>query len=163
VYVDLALPRDVDPAAAEVPGVTVLDLEALGRHLASEEVSDEVAQVRVIVAEEASAYLAEQRAQAVAPTVVALRAHARGVVEAELARLQQRVDVDDTVRAELAQTVHRVVEKLLHNPTVRVKELAGEPGGSAYADALRELFGLDLGSEPAGLSIPAASSTGSPL
>jgi glutamyl-tRNA reductase len=75
------------------------------------------------------------------------------------------------VRAELEQTVHRVVEKLLHNPTVRVKELAGEPGGSAYADALRELFGLDLGrvaavseqpvpTSPPGLSIPAPSQTG---
>ena len=51
---------------------------------------------------------------------------------------------DGRARAELEQTVHRVVEKLLHTPTVRVKELAGEPGGVAYADALRELFGLDL-------------------
>jgi glutamyl-tRNA reductase len=175
VYVDLALPRDVDPLAAHVVGVTVVDLEALGRHLtsggASHEVAAAVAAVRTIVAEEVAGYLAEQRAQAVAPTVVALRAHARSVVESELARLQQRVAVDDSVRAELAQTVHRVVEKLLHNPTVRVKELAGEPGGSAYAEALRELFGLDLGRVAAvtdaaavpdqtGLSIPAASTTG---
>lgn len=170
-YVDLALPRDVDPAAADVAGVTVLDLEALGRHLATHEVAAEVAQVRQIVVDEVASYLAEQRAQAVAPTVVALRAHARSVVEAELARLQQRVQVDPSVRAELEQTVHRVVEKLLHNPTVRVKELAGEPGGSAYADALRELFGLDLErvaavtdrpvpSSPPGLSIPAPSHSG---
>jgi glutamyl-tRNA reductase len=170
-YVDLALPRDVDPRAAEVDGVTVVDLEALGRHLATHEVAAEVAQVREIVVAEVQSYLAEQRAQAVAPTVVALRAHARSVVEAELSRLQQRVHVDPTVRAELEQTVHRVVEKLLHNPTVRVKELAGEPGGSAYADALRELFGLDLGrvaavseqpvpTSPPGLSIPAPSQTG---
>jgi glutamyl-tRNA reductase len=174
VYVDLALPRDVDPRAAHLPGVTVVDLEVLGRHLtyggASPEVAAEVAAVREIVADEVAGYLAEQRAQAVAPTVVALRAHARSVVEAELGRLQQRVLVDDTVRAELEQTVHRVVEKLLHTPTVRVKELAGEPRGPAYAEALRELFGLDLGrvaavtgssgADPTGLSIPAASATG---
>jgi glutamyl-tRNA reductase len=145
VYVDLALPRDVEPAAAGIGGVTLIDLEVLGRELAAHPVASQVAQVRELVAEEVSTYLAEQRALAVAPTVVALRAHARGVVEAELARLQQRVAVDETVRAELEQTVHRVVEKLLHTPTVRVKELAGEPGGSSYAEALRELFGLDLG------------------
>lgn len=149
VYVDLALPRDVEPGADAVDGVTVLDLEALGHRLAAagegSQVTRAVAEVRAIVAQEVEGYLAEQRAQAVAPTVVALRAHARSVVEAELGRLQARVAVDPAVRAEIEQTVHRVVEKLLHTPTVRVKELAGAPGGSAYADALRELFGLDLG------------------
>jgi glutamyl-tRNA reductase len=103
--------------------------------------------VRSLVADEASAYLAGLRAEAVAPTVVALRAMARSVVEAELARLQSRLgDIDEGVRAELELTVHRVVEKLLHTPTVRVKELAAEPGGGSYAEALRALFGL--GPEP---------------
>jgi glutamyl-tRNA reductase len=67
-------------------------------------------------------------------------------VQAELARLAARLggNVEPRVVAELEQTVHRVVDKLLHTPTVRVKELAGEPGGSSYADALRALFDLDL-------------------
>ena len=145
VYVDLALPRDVDPAAAGVPGVRVVDLEALGRDLAAAGgVGQELEQARAIVAQEVAAYLTAQRAQAVAPTVVALRARARAVVEAELARLEARVgDLDPVVRGELERTVHRVVEKLLHTPTVRVKELAAAPGGGAYADALRELFDLD--------------------
>jgi glutamyl-tRNA reductase len=147
VYVDLALPRDVDPAAAEVPGVTVADLEALGHLLHARGLAEDLDDVRSLVADEASAFLAGLRAEAVAPTVVALRAMARGVVESELARLQSRlVDIDDGVRAELEQTVHRVVEKLLHTPTVRVKELAAEPGGGSYAEALRALFGL--GPEP---------------
>lgn len=144
VYVDLALPRDVDPEVGALDQVTVVDLESLGRILAREAIGVELAQVRRIVADEVAAFLAAQRAEAVAPTVVALRALARSVVEAELDRLRARVgDLDQNVTRELEHTVHRVVEKLLHTPTVRVKELAGEPGGSAYADALRELFGLD--------------------
>jgi glutamyl-tRNA reductase len=151
-YVDLALPRDVDPDAARVPGVTVLDLEALGRQLAGAGsagagiagVGRDLEQARAIVAQEVAAYLTAPRAQAVAPTVVALRARARAVVEAELARLEARVgDLDPVVRAEVELAVHRVVEKLLHTPTVRVKQLAEAPGGAVYADALRELFDLD--------------------
>ncbi len=144
VYVDLALPRDVDPAAAAVPGVVVVDLDTLGGRLAAAVRADaDVEQARAIVANEVAAYLTAQRAQVVAPTVVALRARASAVVEAELARLEARIgDLDPVVRAELERTVHRVVEKLLHTPTVRVKELALAPGGAAYADALRELFDL---------------------
>jgi glutamyl-tRNA reductase len=147
VYIDLAVPRDIDPAIALLPGAHVVDLEVLGRDLSQSGLADDVAQARELVAEEVTAYLAGQRAQAVAPTVVALRSMARSVVDAELARLESRLGgVDAAVRAELEQTVHRVVEKLLHAPTVRMKELAAEPGGSSYAEALRTLF--DLGPEP---------------
>jgi glutamyl-tRNA reductase len=145
VYVDLALPRDVDPRVGELAGVSVIDLEALGRMLAGEQMSADLAQVRELVEQEVAGFLAVQRAEAVAPTVVALRALARSVMEAELARLAGRLgDVDERVRIEVEQTVHRVVEKLLHTPTVRVKQRAGEPGGGAYAEVLRELFDLDL-------------------
>jgi glutamyl-tRNA reductase len=155
-YVDLALPRDIDPAVAELAGARLIDLDHLGRHLAAESASPQLDEVRELVAEEVSGYLSGQRAEAVAPTVVALRALAGAVVESELARLSSRLgDVDERVRAEIRQTVHRVVEKLLHTPTVRVKELAGAPGGSSYAEALRELFGLDQG------QIAAVSSAGS--
>jgi glutamyl-tRNA reductase len=147
VFIDLALPRDVDPAVASLPNVSVFDLEQLGRDLSAEGLSEDLADVRALVADEVSIYLADQRAKEVAPTVVALRAMARSVVESELHRLQSRVgEVDPSVLAELEQTVHRVVEKLLHQPTVRVKELAAEPGGDSYAEALRLLF--NLGPEP---------------
>lgn len=143
VYVDLALPRDIDPEVDDLDGVTVVDLERLGRYLAGQPVGAELAQVRELVAAEVVDHLSAQRAEAVAPTVVALRAMASSVVEAELSRLEGRLGpVDERVRAEIRQTVHRVVEKLLHTPTVRVKELASEPGGSVYADALGQLFGL---------------------
>jgi hypothetical protein len=100
--------------------------------------------VRRIVCEEVEAFLSAARAAAVAPTVVALRSKAAEVVESELTRLTGRVPaMDDRARREIEQTVRRVVDKLLHAPTVRVKELAAAPGGDSYADALRELFDLD--------------------
>ena len=81
---------------------------------------------------------------AVTPTVTALRRRAAEVVDAELLRLDSRLpELDGSVRGELANTVRRVVDKLLHTPTVRVKQLASSPGGASYADALRELFELD--------------------
>jgi glutamyl-tRNA reductase len=80
----------------------------------------------------------------VTPTVTALRQRAADVVEAELLRLDNRLPgLDDSQRDEVARTVRRVVDKLLHAPTVRVKQLASAPGGDTYAEALRELFELD--------------------
>jgi glutamyl-tRNA reductase len=144
LYVDLALPRDVDPSVTTVPGVHVVDLELLGADLAAASLADDLDQVRELVAVEVGEYLAGRRVQAVAPTVVALRARAAEVVQAELARLDQRLPgVDEGVREEVQRTVHRVVEKLLHAPTVRVKELASRTDGGSYAAALRELFDLD--------------------
>jgi glutamyl-tRNA reductase len=146
VLLDLALPRDVDPAAACLPGVTVLDLESLqeaGSAVAASQAYD-VAAVRAIVAEELAARVSARHAARVAPTVVALRAKAAEVVDSELARLAGRLgDLDDRAHAEITRAMNRVVDKLLHAPTVRVKELAGSPGGDSYEAALRVLFDLD--------------------
>jgi glutamyl-tRNA reductase len=143
-YVDLALPRDVDPAVHGLPGVHLADLEALGGDLAAAQLGEDLEQVRALVDQEVGEYLAGVRVQAVGPTVAALRARAAEVVDAELARLDQRLpDLDPAVRDELVLTVHRVVEKLLHAPTVRVKELASRSDGGSYTAALRELFDLD--------------------
>ena len=90
------------------------------------------------------AYFAAQRTAEVTPTVTALRRRAAEVVDAELLRLDGRMpDLDERSRSEVAQTVRRVVDKLLHTPTVQVKRLAQSPGGDTYAEALRELFELD--------------------
>jgi glutamyl-tRNA reductase len=141
---DLALPRDVDPAAAALPGVTIADLDSLRAVLEGAAVEQEIEAVRRIVTDEVGAYLAKQRADRVAPTVVALRERAQQVVDAELTRLLGRLpDADERVTREVRTTVERVVDKLLHAPTVRVKELASSPGGDSYAEALRELFALD--------------------
>ncbi|MDT7536485.1 MAG: glutamyl-tRNA reductase [Actinomycetota bacterium] len=141
---DIALPRDIDESVRELPGVTLIDLAALQEVLESSETGAEVDAARAIVTEEVGTFLAWQLASRVAPTVIALRSRADEVIAAELGRLETRVpDLDDRSRAELEATVRRVVEKLLHTPTVRVKELTDAPEGLSYAEALRELFGLD--------------------
>jgi glutamyl-tRNA reductase len=143
---DLALPHDVDPGVRTLPGVTLVDLESMQEAGLGEEGSgpDDVAAVRSIVAAEVCEYLRAERAATVTPTVVALRAKAADVVEAELGRLVTRVpEMDGRLRDEIAQTVRRVVDKLLHEPTVRVKRFAASPAGDHYAEALRELFDLN--------------------
>ncbi|HEX3816468.1 MAG TPA: glutamyl-tRNA reductase [Mycobacteriales bacterium] len=142
VILDLALPRDVDPAAATIEGVTYLDLEAV-RDAPGGADAAAVAEAERMLSVDVDSYLAAQRAVAVAPTVAALRARASDVVDAELLRLDAKLPgLDPRVRAELARTVRRTVSTLLHGPTVRVKQLASSPGGSVYADALRTLFEL---------------------
>ncbi|MCJ0874183.1 glutamyl-tRNA reductase [Streptomyces sp. AP-93] len=141
---DLAMPRDIDAAVHRIPGVRLVDIESLAEASADAPMAADVDAVRGIVAAEVAAFGAAQRAAHITPTVVALRAMAAEVVAMEVARLDGRVpDLDERQRAEVTQTVRRVVDKLLHAPTVRVKQLASEPGGAGYAEALRELFDLD--------------------
>jgi glutamyl-tRNA reductase len=150
---DLAMPRDVEPAVGQLPGVVLTDLAALadaGQAVLAGPadgggVGDGgVGEVRRIIAEELAAHSSKSRAALVSPTVVALRAKAASVVDAELARLASRVrGLDAKAMEEVAKSMRRVTDKLLHDPTVRVKELAGAPGGDTYEDALRVLFDLD--------------------
>jgi glutamyl-tRNA reductase len=143
-FLDLALPRDVEPLVAGLDGVSVISLDDLGALLADAEHLADVEAVRALAAEELTAYAVAQRAARVAPTVVALRQLAADVVAAELARLDVRLpDLDSAARAEVELTVRRTVDKLLHAPTVRMKELAADEGGQAYAEALHRLFDLD--------------------
>ncbi len=147
VVVDLALPRDVEPPAewAEpLPNVSVIDLQHLGQMLEGRADNQQVARVRDLVTGEVAAYLTRRMEKAVAPTVAALRARAASLVAAEMDRLDQRLpDLDEDTRAEVGLAVHRIVEKLLHTPTMRVKEFAMEGHGADYAAALRELFDLE--------------------
>ncbi|MER5995813.1 glutamyl-tRNA reductase [Streptomyces viridosporus] len=141
---DLAMPRDVDAAVHRLAGVRLVDIESLAEASADAPMAADVDQVRRIVSDEVAAFGAAQRAAHITPTVVALRTMAADVVAGEIARLEGRLPgLDDKHRAEITQTVRRVVDKLLHAPTVRVKQLAAEPGGAGYADALRTLFNLD--------------------
>jgi glutamyl-tRNA reductase len=145
VILDLAMPRDVEPAAASLPGVVLIDMDQLSEHATAIR-DDDVTAVRAILEAELAGYQSAMDAARVAPTVVALRAKAAKVVDVELARLAGRLSADGLsghALDEIAQTVRRVVDKLLHAPTVRVKELAGSPGGEEYAAALRVLFDLD--------------------
>jgi glutamyl-tRNA reductase len=154
VICDLALPRDVEPAARSLPGITLIDLEGLADRLRGMESGASVEAARTLVAEELRRYLAARRSAEVTPTVKALRRRAASVVDAELLRLDARLPaLPDNLRAEVSRTVHRAVDKLLHTPTVRVKQLAEGPAGSAYAEALCELFALDPHA-PAALAAP---------
>ncbi|WP_151484696.1 glutamyl-tRNA reductase [Streptomyces albicerus] len=141
---DLAMPRDIDAAVHRLLGVRLVDIESLAEASADVPMASDVDQVRRIVSDEVAAFGAAQRAAHITPTVVALRTMAADVVASEIARLDGRLPgLDEKQRGEITQAVRRVVDKLLHAPTVRVKQLAAEPGGAGYADALRTLFDLD--------------------
>lgn len=142
--IDVALPHDVEPSVVTLPGVTLIGLAELADALHESDAGREVVEVRRIVGQEVTAFLAARHQATVTPTVVALRSMATSVVDAEMDRLEHRLpDLDATERAEILHTVRRVADKLLHEPTVRVKELANEQGAVSYAAALAELFALD--------------------
>jgi glutamyl-tRNA reductase len=146
---DLAMPHDVDPELGMRPDVVLVGLGDLAERLGHDEraASQTVARAQAIVTDEVTDFVAAQAAAAVAPTVVALRAQADDVVTAELARLRRRLgdSLPASVDDEVAATLRRVVGKLLHTPTVRVKAAAGSTGETDYEQALRHLFALDPG------------------
>ncbi|UWZ37319.1 glutamyl-tRNA reductase [Dactylosporangium roseum] len=144
LLLDLALPRDVAAGVGDLPDVTLVDIELLSESLSTTADAEERAAEDIVVAE-VETFLTWLRGADVAPTVAALRARADEVVGAELRRLAQRCpEMTDEHRAEVAHSIHRIVQRLLHQPTVRVRQLAAAPGGEAYAQALRELFDLRL-------------------
>jgi glutamyl-tRNA reductase len=142
--IDLALPHDVDPAVGELPAVSLFNLARLAAEVDRGHGAADVSAVRQIVSEEINAFLAARRSAVVTPTVVALRTMATAIVETEMQRLSSRLpDLDPAARAEVEHAVRRVADKLLHQPTVRVRELANEDGAVSYAAALAKLFSLD--------------------
>jgi glutamyl-tRNA reductase len=142
--IDLAMPHDIDPAVAELPGVTLVNLRQLAAELDDSEAGRELAGVRKIVTEEVAAFLLARHQASVTPTIVALRSMATVVVDTEMERLATRLpDLDPAARDEVLQTLRRVADKLLHQPTVRVRELVNDAGAVSYAAALAELFALD--------------------
>ena len=146
VVLDLGVPPNVEPAVGRLPGVTLIDVAALGRHLADRAVPSQIPQVRAIVAAEAAAYIDRQDQAIAAPVIAAMHAQIRELADAELARLDDRLPgLSQQQRAETAATVHRILRKILHQPTVRAKELSAEPDGPVYLDALRQLFDLRTG------------------
>jgi len=143
--VDIAVPRDVDPSAADLEGVTLLDMDDL-RAFAEAGVAErqrEVAAVRAILDEELDRYVAVASAREVAPLVAAIHDRAEDVRQAELERFRARLDALDPRQREAVEAATRgIVAKLLHEPTVRLKDAAGTPRGERLAETLRELFGI---------------------
>jgi glutamyl-tRNA reductase len=145
VVLDLAVPRDVAPDATGLDGVTVIDIDSLADSRRALPAAAETAAVEQIVAAEVEHFLAWLRGTDIAPTVAALRTRADDVVTAELRKLMaRRPELTEEQRADVSRTLHRVVQQLLHSPTVRVRQLAAEPGGDQYAALLRQLFDLDV-------------------
>jgi len=145
VVLDLAVPRDVAPNAAGLPGLTIIDIDSLASSRRPLPAAAETAAVEQIVTAEVEHFLGWLRGADIAPTVAALRTRAEDVVAGELRKLYgRRSEFTEEQRADVSRTLHRVVQQLLHSPTVRVRQLAAEPGGDQYAALLRELFDLDV-------------------
>ena len=144
VLIDLALPRDIDPSCGQLDGVTLVTLDELGAHATADGPQrDSLRVVQDLVTAEVAEFLVLRRSAAVVPTVSALRVRAADVVDAEMDRLGSRMQLTEAQLAQVRQTLHRVTEKILHTPTVRMKQLAGEEHGQDYAALLRTLFDLD--------------------
>jgi glutamyl-tRNA reductase len=146
LIVDVAVPRDVDPGVKQVFGVMLLDmddLKAFALH-SMEQRQREVGRVRAILADELERFRAERSAREVAPVVTALRTRAEEIRAAELDRFAARLaSLDPATRKAVDALTSGIVNKLLHDPTVRVKDAAGTPRGELFTDALTELFSLD--------------------
>jgi len=149
LVVDVALPRDVDPGVGDIPDVTLLDLDDLKEYAqrSADRRRGEIGKVRSILAAEIERYRAERAAREVGPLVTSLRELAEDVRLGELDRYRAKLALLDPEARELVEAITKgMVNKLLHEPTVRVKDAAGTPRGDYYADALASLF--DLPTEP---------------
>ncbi len=145
LVVDVAVPRDVDPTAAALPGVTLLDMDDLRAfaEAGQAERRREVFKVEAMVSEEIERFVAVSSAREVAPLVAALRERSEDVRRGELDRYRARLrDLDDRQIEAIEALTHGIVAKLLHGPTVGLKDAAGTPKGERLAEALRDLFDL---------------------
>jgi glutamyl-tRNA reductase len=152
LIVDIAVPRNVDPGVGQVFGVTLLDIDGLKAFAAQslEQRRQEIGKVREIITEELDKFRLERSAREVAPLISSMRARAEELRGTELERFRSRLAaLDDDERAAVDALTRGLVNKLLHDPTVRVKDAAGTARGEIYADALAALFGLDDASDPA--------------
>lgn len=159
VLVDLSMPRDIDPGVADCRNAGLINIEGLrAARDAEDDKSDARREAEAIISEELRSYSSEQRVRDVVPAVAALRRHANELAEAELKRLRNRTpELTEDEFSAASRAVHRVVDKLLHQPTVRVKQLAVESGTVSYDTALQELFGLDYaGDADRSVAVPAA-------
>jgi glutamyl-tRNA reductase len=145
VVLDLAVPRNVDPAVADLPGVRIVDVEGVRELATRGAAGDEVARARRIVDEEADRFLAWTRTSQVDPAIRAVRERAEAVRLAETRRLAGRIaTMDDRQRAAVEALTRGIVNTLLHEPTLRLRQLAAEGSAEVHADVLRDLFAPGL-------------------
>ena len=143
VLLDMAVPRDVEPDAGSVPGVTLIDVDAL-RDRGSSAEEDAVGQAREIVSEEVHRFLVRRRGDELAPLIRALRRRGDAVLQGELERHAGRLhDLTPDERAAVEALARGIVAKLLHDPIVALKERSEPGSGRTHAKLLAELLGLD--------------------
>jgi glutamyl-tRNA reductase len=154
-FIDIAVPRDVDPAVNEIEGCYLYDVDDLER-VVEESVAgrkEEAVRAEAIVAEEAQAFRDWQLSLDVVPAIASLRALAESIREAELERAEGRLGtLSPSQRRAVESLTAQIVNKLLHPPTVRMKEAAAAADGVLYADAIRHLFALEDDDRPSGLA-----------
>jgi glutamyl-tRNA reductase len=145
LLVDLAVPRDVDPAVHELDGCFLYDIDDL-EAVVAESLSGrrrEAARAEAVVAEEAERFRAWHASLDVVPAIASLRARAEEIRAGELARVEGRLShLPESERKAIEALTAQIVSKLLHLPTIRMKEAAVTADGVLYADAVRHLFGL---------------------
>ena len=146
VLVDIAVPRDIEPSVAELDGVSFLDMDALSA-FAEQGLSErrrEVDAVRAILDEELERYRAATSAREIAPVIVALREAAEATRRTELERARARLgDLDDAQLAAIEKLTQGLVAKLLHQPTVALRDAAGSVRGERLVQALRDLYDIE--------------------
>jgi glutamyl-tRNA reductase len=145
LFIDLAVPRDLDPAIHELDGCYLYDIDDL-EAIVSETLTGrrgEAIRAEAIVAAEADKFHAWQASLDVVPAIASLRAHAEEIREAELRKAEGVLGrLDETQRRAVESITSQIVNKLLHLPTVRMKQAAVSADGVTYAEAVRHLFGL---------------------
>ncbi len=143
VLLDLAVPRDVEPEAGSLPGVTLIDVDALRDRGGAVE-DDAIAQAREIVSEEVRRFVVRRRGDELAPLIRALRRRGDAVLQGELERHAGRLhDLTPDERAAVEALARGIVAKLLHDPIVALKERSEPGSGRTHAKLLAELLGLD--------------------
>ena len=142
-FIDIAVPRDLDSDIARLDGCFLYDIDDLEAVVAETLAGRraEAERAEELVAEEAERFRAWRASLDVVPAIASLRARAEEIRNAELAKLKGRVSDDE--RRTLESVTTQILNKLLHLPTIRMKEAAVSPDGTAYADAVRHLFGLE--------------------
>ena len=144
LIVDIAVPRDVDPAAGEIPGVTLLDMEDLTdfAEAGRAERRGEIEAVHAVIDDEVARFTAVATAERVEPLAAAFRREVELLRSAELARISN--SVDDATMAQIDASTKALINKLLHQPMAKLRDSAGTPRGERLAEALQDLFDIDV-------------------
>ena len=147
LLIDIALPRDIDPAVATLPGVHLYNLDDL-QAAVSEGIRlrlQEVQHVQAIIAEETGNFERWLRSLSVVNTISDLRTHVEALRQQELTRTMRQLapTLSEREAAAVQELSNRLVNKLLHTPMLRLKEAAADGQGHTYSEALRYLFGLE--------------------